>query len=68
MSGFVVQGPKSDYRDCSGLKNGLYPKKKLHARSNAAINRYGYHSNITLKIQNISKVHVRQIPTIKCVL
>ena len=25
MSGFVVQGPKSDYRDSSGLKNGLYP-------------------------------------------
>jgi len=26
MSGFIVQGPKSDYRDSSGLKNGLYPK------------------------------------------
>ena len=25
MSGFVVQGPKSDYRDSSGLKNRLYP-------------------------------------------
>ena len=28
MSGFVVQGPKSDYRDSSGLKNGLYPNIK----------------------------------------
>ena len=28
MSGFVVQMPKSDYRDSSGLKNKLYPKKK----------------------------------------
>ena len=27
MSGFIVQGPKSDYRDRSGLKNGLYPSK-----------------------------------------
>ena len=26
MSGFIVQGPKSDDRDSSGLKNGLYPK------------------------------------------
>jgi len=26
MSGFVVQGLKSDYRDSSGLKNRLYPK------------------------------------------
>jgi hypothetical protein len=25
MSGFVVQGPKSDYRDNSGLKNRLFP-------------------------------------------
>ena len=25
MSGFIVQGPKSDDRDSSGLKNGLYP-------------------------------------------
>ena len=25
MSGFVVQGPKSDYRDSSGLKNRLFP-------------------------------------------
>ena len=25
MSDFVVQGPKSDYRDSSGLKNRLYP-------------------------------------------
>ena len=24
MSGFVVQGPKSDYCDSSGLKNGIY--------------------------------------------
>ena len=26
MSGFVVQGPKSDDRDSLGLKNGLYPQ------------------------------------------
>jgi len=26
MSGFVVQGPKSDYHDSSWLKNGLYPR------------------------------------------
>ena len=26
MSDFVVQGPKSDYRDSLGLKNRLYPK------------------------------------------
>ena len=25
MSGFVVEEPKSDYRDSSGLKNRLYP-------------------------------------------
>ena len=25
MSGFVVQGPKSDNCDSSALKNGLYP-------------------------------------------
>ena len=25
MSGFIVQGTKSDDRDSSGLKNGLYP-------------------------------------------
>ena len=25
MSGFIVRGPKSDYRDSSRLKNGLYP-------------------------------------------
>jgi len=28
MSGFVVQGPKSDYRDSSGFKYGLYPFRK----------------------------------------
>ena len=33
MSGFVVQGPKSDYRDSSGLKNRLYPKKKKEQES-----------------------------------
>ena len=27
MSGFVIQGPKSDYRDSSGLKNRFFPKK-----------------------------------------
>ena len=26
MSGFIIQGPKSDYRDSLGLKNRLYPK------------------------------------------
>ena len=30
MSGFVVQGPKSDDRDSSGSKNGLYPIIKDH--------------------------------------
>jgi len=25
MSGFVVQGPKLDDHDSSGLKNGLFP-------------------------------------------
>ena len=32
MSGFVVQGPKSDYRDSSGLKNRLFPHLKYRPR------------------------------------
>ena len=41
MSGFVVQGSKSDYRDSSGLKNGLYPL--LNVSSKLATNQTAMH-------------------------
>ena len=42
MSGFVVQGPKSDYCDSSGLKNRLYPNNKLFSGGHYRVSAPGH--------------------------
>jgi len=59
MFGFVVQGLKSDDRDSSRLKNGLYPKKPKdnHNDTNTMFSLYSdtHEEKCTMNIPNLSK-------------